>query len=464
LGVISGARVRAWFIAEIKVGGHMDVVRHVADGGRLDVALASLPIMPLVRTAAERLQRALELFDSLGDRRGAMSTIIAMAYLSWGADVHVGGSPARRIEEIRRLATRLRSMSHETERAAAEAQLLYGVHVFCRSKVIPDLAVARGREAHERARAIGDRMIEFMAAGGTALAYLDLGDVPEAGRWLDRASSVATTSPTPARARQLELWRATLSAAEGDLVAMRLHVGRALELAASQDRRAARCEILSGSALLAMRAVAGMDTADPDLLDEAETQALEAQRLAADLPGHPPWAAQAASALAAVAEARDQPDLALERARAALTSRREALREDPHLEVLLPAARIVLAHGDEIETAGLRDELGILQAMIGQRTLDGDVRAEWFRGPHGRDLSRLAGPYVATQSVPDEGSLPAQERQLLGLLVEGRTNGEIASELGLAEQAVDQALAAMYARIGARSRADATVLALTGAV
>src|SRR5439155_26958561 len=87
-------------------------------------------------SAMEQLGRALALYEEHDDRRGEMSTIIAMAYASWAPDVHVGGSPARRIEEIRRLASQARLLTHESERAAAEAQMLYGVHIFARAKVI----------------------------------------------------------------------------------------------------------------------------------------------------------------------------------------------------------------------------------------------------------------------------------------------------------------------------------------
>src|SRR6476469_7248616 len=109
-----------------------------------------------------------------------MSTVIAMAYVDWAPDIHMGSNPAERIEEIRRLATRMRSLSKESERAAADAQMAYGVHVFARAKVIPDLAVTRGMEAYWAAKTLGDRSLEFLAAGGTATAYLDLGELSEA--------------------------------------------------------------------------------------------------------------------------------------------------------------------------------------------------------------------------------------------------------------------------------------------
>jgi hypothetical protein len=70
---------------------------------------------------------------------------------------------------------------------AVQAQMLYGVHVFARAKVIPDLAVSRGDEAYPNASEIGD---PTLSAGGTAMAHLDLGDVDAAGTWLDRAAKI----------------------------------------------------------------------------------------------------------------------------------------------------------------------------------------------------------------------------------------------------------------------------------
>ena len=172
--------------------------------------------------------------EELGDRQGTMATIIAMAYLSWAPDIHIGADSARHIEEIRRLASQLASFTSESQRAFAEVQMLYGVHVFARAKVIPDLALSRGAEAYERARAIGDRQLEFLAAGGTAMSNLELGDLDEATSWLDRAAAVAAESPTPARGRQQELWRGLSDAARGDADGMRAHLERAVQMAADQ--------------------------------------------------------------------------------------------------------------------------------------------------------------------------------------------------------------------------------------
>jgi DNA-binding NarL/FixJ family response regulator len=48
---------------------------------------------------------------------------------------------------------------------------------------------------------------------------------------------------------------------------------------------------------------------------------------------------------------------------------------------------------------------------------------------------------------------------LLWLLIEGRTNREIADELDMDEDAVARHLAEMYARIGVSSRGEAAVFA-----
>ena len=117
-----------------------------------------------------------------------MSTVIAMAYVNYAPMIHISSS-ARHLEEIRRVTNRMTSMVTESERARQELQLLYGVHLYARAKVVPDLMVVRGVEAHRMAKVQGDRSVEFLAAGGVALALLDLGDAAGADEWLGRAAA-----------------------------------------------------------------------------------------------------------------------------------------------------------------------------------------------------------------------------------------------------------------------------------
>ncbi|MGA9159908.1 MAG: AAA family ATPase, partial [Actinomycetota bacterium] len=223
-GVIQLGRVREWFVERILANEHLPVVQRIAAGESIEAILPELPIAPAAEAAARNFEAALELYERLGDRRGAMSTIIAMGYLSWAADIHLGSNAARHIEEIRRLTFAMRAFTNESERVAFEAQMLYGVHVFARAKVIPDLAVSRGGQAFAKAQEIGDRSLEFLAAGGTALALFDLGAVEEGRAWLDRAAATALESPTPLRARRLETWRGLAFASAGDAEQMRRHL------------------------------------------------------------------------------------------------------------------------------------------------------------------------------------------------------------------------------------------------
>ena len=281
--------------------GCVEIAARVAAGETPYEILADTPVASSLEEGVARYERAIELFEQVGDRRGMMSAIIARAYVSFGIDIHMLGA-ARRIEEIRSLAAQLTSLTRESERATVEAQMLFGVQVFARAKVVPDLALSRGEEAHRQARLLGDRSLEFATATGLALTQLELGEVEQAERWLDRAAEAAAIAPTPLRARQLETARGMTCAVAGDAERMREHLERAVRLATEQGRPAARCEALARLALEA--ALLGADRGDEELLALAERSAKDATELLGVLPGHPPWGAEAAAALAQVALAR----------------------------------------------------------------------------------------------------------------------------------------------------------------
>jgi len=461
LGVIDLGRIRGWFVERMEFGEHEPVMERVAAGEALEEILEELPIAPWVRSAGDRFHRALTLYEELGDRQGMMASIIAMAYLSWAPDIHIGSDSARHIEEIRRLSTQLSSFTSESQRAFAEVQMLYGVHVFARAKVIPDLALSRGAEAYERARTIGDRQLEFLSAGGTALSFLELGDPDEATGWLDRAATVAAESPTPSRARQLEQWQGMVHAARGDADGMRGHFERAVQMAAEQALPAVRCEVLAAVALAA--ASHGREQKDEELLALAERAASEAKGLLELLPGHAPWGAKADAALATVALARDQPERAADGARSAVEALTAARHEDLDLEVLLPVSAAFAAAGTEEERTEILSYLRLQTAVIANRIVDEGVRTRWFRGPVGRALASIASdPDAPLTRHIQEGSvegLDDGDAELLKLVVQGLSNEEIADRLGIDTGDVARRLATTYAKIGASSRADATAFA-----
>jgi len=205
---------------------------------------------------------------------------------------------------------------------------------------------------------------------------------------------------------------------------------------------------------------------DFPLLEAAESAAKEARRLADQLPGQPPWSAQADAAEARIALARGDNRAAVELGRSALNWLHSAHREDPHFEILLPAARSIIAGGEADEQARIIGELQLNQAFGAARIMDEQVRVRWFRGPVGSELTDLAGPVQTpdrTPSTANRTDLAEGESQLLALLVQGKSNSEIATELGVDDIAISRKLSALYARIGTSSRAETTAFAFRAA-
>ena len=487
IGMIDFARGRAWFSGEVLAGRGNELVAVLTTGTSVEEMLLASPIGPLFVELRQVLERALGIFERLGDRSGVMSTVIAMAYAQYGPVMHLTSS-ALHLEEIRRVTSRLSELVTESERARLDLQMLFGVHVYSRAKVVPDLALSRGEDAHRAARLQGDRTIEFHAAGGVALSLLELGDVEGAERWISTATAAASMAPSPSRARQLEMWRGMARAGAGDALGMRQHLERAVGLATESGRASARCEALARLAIEAARLVtsgaSGGSTAadegqpDPVLADLVERSAAQVKELLPLLPGHAPWGAQADAALSAVALARGDTGAAAMSGGAALQALQAGLHEDTSLEIVIPAARAVLAGGPPEMQGFVRGFLQQTLSRIAQGTADEKVRVGWLTGPVGRELVALVGPMdtsatsfaapgeltkaAPVQASPAGPSLDDVERRLLRLLTEGRTNAEIAGELDLDEVGVAQRLARLQARLGTSSRAEATSLAFRG--
>jgi DNA-binding NarL/FixJ family response regulator len=465
IGMIDFGRGRAWLAAEAVAGRGFEVLAMLAAGDAFEENILASPIGPLYRDANEVLERALGLFEQLGDRTGVMSTVIAMAYARYGPVMHLSSS-ARHLEEIRRVTSRLSELVTESERARLELQMLFGVHVYARAKVVPDLALSRGEDAFRAARIDGDRSIEFLAAGGVALTLLDLGDVDGAEKWLGLAAAAASMAPSRVRAAQLETWRGMVRAGAHDADGAVRHLERAVAVATESGRASARCEALARLALVGA-GMLGDDRTDGTLIELVERSAGQVKELLELLPGHAPWGAQADAALATIHLRRGDADAAAEAAGAAFTALQTALHEDTSLEILLPAARAVFAGGAPDLQAFVRDYLQSILSRIAQGTADETIRVRWLTGPVGRELIELAGaadqPVVgeATGSAPS-AALDDADRRLLQLLTEGRTNAEIAADLDVPEDEVGGRLARLQARLGASSRAEATSLAFRG--
>jgi DNA-binding NarL/FixJ family response regulator len=471
IGMIDFARGRAWFSGEVMAGRANDLLAAVAQGADFEALILASPVGPLYTEATEVLERALGIFERLGDRTGVMSTVIAMAYTRYGPAMHLSSS-ARHLEEIRRVVSRLSEVVTESERERLELQMLFGVHVFSRAKVVPDLALTRGEDAYRAAKLQGDRTIEFRAAGGVAMTLLELGDLEGAEQWLRHATAAASMAPSRPRSQQLETWRGLVGAGKGDVEEALRHLEQAVTVATETGRAAARCEALARLALTAAAFVVGEDdAADPALIEVVERSAAGVKESLPLLPGHAPWGAQADAALAMVALARGDVTAAATAGGAAFQALQDGLHEDTSLEIVIPAARAVFAGAPPEVQESVLGYLQTTLARIAHGTTDEDVRVRWLTGPVGRALVELAGPMGSSGAADSEAGatssttapgLDDAERRLLQLLTEGRTNGEIAAELDLNEDDVARQLARLQAHLGASSRAEATSLAFRG--
>ena len=463
VGVILTSRARAWFVERIEAGERISFEKELVSGKTLGDLLPGLPIAPLASEGVEQFHRALEIYERLGDRRGVMSAVMGMATLTWVPGIHLGGS-VQHIEEIRRIASRVKSFTRESERALADAQMLFGAHVYARNRGFADQALSKGHEAYQAARSMGDRSLEFATAGGMALQHAELGAIADAEQWLTRAAAIATAAPTPLRALQLETWRGIVRAEDGDPAGFRDHMGRAAQLATDQGKPAAQCETLSIFAAHAARL--GIQLNDAALLEEAERAAREVAAIAPRLPGHPPWQARGlAAALSRIGLAKGDGPAAAEAARTALDHLREAFHEELNLDTVLPASAALIEAGTEDEAERARDELQLLGALVAQRIVDEDVRVRWFASHVGRELVALSGPIARAPATASEAAaLDEHEIALLRLVTEARTNAEIAVTLGIDEATVNRDLATLFGKMGVGTRADATVVALTGSL
>lgn len=77
----------------------------------------------------------------------------------------------------------------------------------------------------------------------------------------------------------------------------------------------------------------------------------------------------------------------------------------------------------------------------------------------GHVVARLAAPVAA---VPVFGELTAREREVLDGLARGRSNGAIATMLGLAPKTVGNHVSAIFTKLGVATRAEAAARARAG--
>src|SRR4029079_8700229 len=82
LGCIETGRVRGWFVERTLKGESRAILARAAAGEPLFSIVSTEPVVNHYATASAYVERAIEIFEGIGDRRGAMSSVIALGYLT----------------------------------------------------------------------------------------------------------------------------------------------------------------------------------------------------------------------------------------------------------------------------------------------------------------------------------------------------------------------------------------------
>jgi hypothetical protein len=274
----------------------------------------------------------------------------------------------------------------------------------------------RGREAFDAARALGDRWLESLAAGGVAMTCLQLGGGEECEAWLERAASAAMAVASTSMARRLEMWRGAHAAHGGDVEAMTRHYRRAAELA-GQKNPGDRCRALAELGMETARIA--VQTGDATLIGTVRDIATEVLDGSKPLKGKLPWVPLTHAALALAAQLEGDDGVAADEARAALD-----IEAETHVLYLIPimwtAARTLVAKG-EPEGAGLAAEMIGYLSFISMSMGDTDLRRAWFANPMVSDMSSIVGFEPDSVSAPpaDGLTLTPEEQAVLRDLAEG---------------------------------------------
>jgi LuxR family transcriptional regulator, maltose regulon positive regulatory protein len=306
-----------------------------------------------------------------------------------------------------------------------------------------------------------------------------LGRIDEVEPWLAAVEATGPAGPVTGGPRSAESAAAMLRAQSchmtGDLVAAEAAGRRAVELEADGTPRwhAAAQALLAVSlfwlgrddeagplfervtdptrppasnlaSLWALGCMAAIAARDGDR-DACERRLAEADDLAAahDIGGY--WmTATALTVSAGLLADRGQPGAARRLANQALDLARRGRARPETAHALLCLARISAGAGDTDGARAHTDEASkVISAFTSQGFLSG-LRTE---------VAGLTDPVHARTGRAD--GLSAREAEVLTLVAEGHTNGEIAAELVLSVHTIERHLQNAYRKIGVRNRADA---------
>ncbi len=133
-------------------------------------------------------------------------------------------------------------------------------------------------------------------------------------------------------------------------------------------------------------------------------------------------------------------------ASAAVAALEEARREDDHRAAVLVT-----------EALGPGELRGALEADVAGIVLAAELEAALLPCLRAVGVGQLCVPRSQAGQV-DPAALSTREKQILGLVVMGYMNGEIATQLFIAESTVKSHLSSAFAKLGVKSRNEAVDL------
>lgn len=251
-----------------------------------------------------------------------------------------------------------------------------------------------------------------------------------------------------------------LARSRGDFDAARDVVERALTRADISEEHRYKWPLLSlGARIEAERATAASDHGAIDDPDERRIAALRA------LSDAMPATTVADRGHRALVQAEHARTLGADNATAwsdAVTACRAMNEPYPLAYALLRQAEALVAAGDlESASAAALEARGLTQVM-GAQPLLGEIEALIRRARLRIDASTDGAEIAAADVTPDQLDrlgLTAREREVLGLVVEGYSNGQIAERLFISRKTASVHVSNILSKLGATTRLEAAAMA-----
>lgn len=437
--------------------------------GVLESSSASDDCPEMSERAHAWLLRALELFRSAGDRKGEVTSLIALAYrrsVTSSSEATVAReSYVSFLEEIRRLRATEHRLSRTSERPRMDALALLSIELYCRSNGWYEGALQRAGQALVLADEAHDARVMLMARTALSETERILGRIHRA---IEHAEQVmaAIDSDGGQRGGAHVQHAAGLSLAAAHALAG--NDSRALDLVNDGVQRAA----FSGPAArlaeaLAAQAEVAEVAGDVNLAGEAARQAL---RVAIGMAGGITWDIRAELVLARLALRSGDVNLALGHASAAAgrLAQQDLSLIALNIAVDLVRGRALLAAGFDSEARESLSSASLRVRRIAERFTEPTLRDTFMsRSQLATTVATaveqagltMAHPLVTRQTGVTPGTLTKREIEVLRQVAAGLSNREIADRLYISEKTVARHLTNTFTKLDVESRTQAAAWA-----